>query len=190
MSSFDSCYSFGAKCVERIRPLLEREFQGQALDVAFDGYDGFARKGGDIIIAARSGAALRIECKGERKDRGNIYFEEWSDYLNRPGWAATLQCDVLAYYFDDAETLYLLKWSEVRAWAYNTCGLYEWWPALKSPRIEQRNLTAGRCLPLTRIGAAVGYVRIDVPTGKRDVKSARPKLYAGGLPFEMGDGAR
>lgn len=179
---FARSLAIGDRGVALVRPLLEREFSGRAIVVGFDGYDGFARKGGDLIIPSSDGSAVRIECKTEEVETGNHAPEEWSDYARRTGWLESLVCDYICHVYLNTTNAYLYRWPDYK-------GLLCANPASgerRMPRIEQRNKTLVRLMSVAWFNRSIWCVEFNVAKGARLVhdpaaavgqRSGAPRLF-------------
>jgi hypothetical protein len=59
----------------------------------------------------------------------------------------TCRADVLWYYFIESDELYVIKFSELRKWAFDARQIYKW-PLQEQGAYEQMNRTVGWLVPI------------------------------------------
>jgi hypothetical protein len=74
---------------------------------------------GDYRVRLADGRERDVEFKAERKYRGNLAFEHWSDKGKNPGWITNSKADVLIYLLGgdtDSPLNIIMKMPQAVAW--------------------------------------------------------------------------
>ena len=156
MTAFQDCRAFEAEVAQeylipffRSRAaegitLIEKGRHAKALQLRF----------GDLCYNSKaSGALFFVECKAERKHTGNLFIETWSNYPKRPGWWEHSDADLLAYFFRDRETLYVIDFPALKGWL--TDERLEGYREKPQKKHAQRNDSRGRLVPVEDIARQV-----------------------------------
>ena len=107
---------------------------------------------GDFAVNASNGNFLMIEAKTELENKhDNFWLESFSNKKEfTMGWMFTLKADILIYFFQSTQELYVIHMRNLKKWAFGNGGP---WNILKYPekpqsKYEQKNDTYGWCVPI------------------------------------------
>lgn len=194
MNAYDMARTVEARGMDALIPFLR---QG-----SFEGRFVLTNKGalaemlqscvGDLLLNTHAdGTIYSVELKVEEENRhGNLYLETWSNrnfMPRRVGWMYTQQADMLWYYFLREDSLYVFNMRRLWQWAHvepshrvpGGVGRMFDFPEKMQVKREQRNVTAGRCVPIAVLGAEVGFTLYrPQESGMAVLKRARPALEA------------
>ena len=103
---------------------------------------------GDFALE-KDGKKSYAELKVEERYTGNIWVEDWADYLKSVGWLIYLKnAKHLLCYFLDTDTLFWLDWPRFKEWVLSNKERFEWRHQGKHP---QRNDTTAYLVPISDI---------------------------------------
>jgi hypothetical protein len=115
---------------------------------------------GDYLGEFADGYTRSLEVKTERRHTGNLYLETWSNRTTnnewrRDGWMFTLQTDLIAFVFLDAEVGYLMSFSKLKDWAITEGKMYKFPERTPALSLEggQMNNTVGHVVPIADVCA-------------------------------------
>lgn len=133
------------------------------------------RQLGDYIAPMRDGKTRFFEVKTERRHTGNLFLETFSNLTpdsnkRREGWMKTLDTDLIAFVFLDAEVIYWMDFRKLQNWGLYDGNMYRVTEKAVhlSLRGEQLNLTIGHPVPVKWVAAAIKVAQFtrDAQTSK------------------------
>jgi hypothetical protein len=197
MGAFDRCQATGDRGLRDVEAFVG----SRAVDGRFVTTDKgtmsrlLQREVGDFLANGPDGRCWGLELKTEEADRhGNFFLETWSNLnfgMQTVGWMLTLKCDVLLYYFLESRELYSIDFRRLFEWAWGTHG--------RPPQLHARNFrfkaqkkhsqlneTWGYCVPISKLGAQVGYKKFvpgEGPGGFVEGERVRPTRQEELFPY-------
>lgn len=122
---------------------------------------------GDFIgVFRRDGRLRSLEVKAERRWTGNLFLETWSNRtgnaeLRRDGWMFTLQADLIAFAFLDADAVLVTDFRALKEWAFSDLGMYEFPERVPHLSLDgkQKNRTVGHIVPVAHLAQHVTLAR-------------------------------
>lgn len=127
MSAFQSGKQVESDAYQRLRPLIAHWSDNGQFVVTDKGPMSklLQEMVGDLAMN-RGGDVLSLELKAEVKNRGNFFFEEWSNYprnettVPNPGWGRKTNATFIWYYFLDTDDLYIFRRLTLQHWLYGS----------------------------------------------------------------------
>ena len=173
MSSFDMANAVEARGLDALMPFLQH--------VSFNGQFTLTHKGalapmlqtciGDFLLNyGDKSTVYGVELKVEQENKhDNLFLETWSNRNFSPrrvGWMMSNEADFLWYYFLKQDNLLIFNFRKIWEWAHikpskivppGVGRMYDFSEKAQS-KYEQRNITAGRCVPIETLASEVGFV--------------------------------
>ena len=125
MSAFQSGKKVESDAYQRLKPLISKwSDNGQFILTDKGPMSKLLQEIVGDLAMNRGGEVFSIELKAEVKNRGNIFFEEWSNYpcdektIPNPGWGRKSNATFIWYYFLDTDDLYIFRRLTLQQWVY------------------------------------------------------------------------
>jgi len=138
----------------RVARTWEATERGKALQTQF----------GDLFIWTEKEILQVAELKIEQVNRhGNAFLETWSNFLKKPGWMFSCNCDLLIYHFLDHKETFIFEMPKLKEWFHGSG--YRRFDQKCQQAYDQKNDTRGVCVPFAVLRDEVGfrYFRDDQP---------------------------
>lgn len=96
------------------------------------------KHGIDAFIYLKDGMSIRVDEKKDKRERANIFIEEWSDYeREKRGWFYTSRCDAIVYCIWPSKRFFWLPLRSMRR-AFHA-HFDEWHNAYRSWTIQNKS---------------------------------------------------
>lgn len=177
MTAFNSARAVEARALAVLAPFLkERAHEGQFVLTSKGRLARHLQETvGDALLNTDRETIWSVEIKAELRETGNLFLETWSnrnldsreshsDRGSNPGWMFKLRCDMLFYYFVEADVLYVIDFFKLKRWFFgwsNGAPNFHHWREVGQSKYAQLNDTHGRLVPVDAIRKNVGFTKLN-----------------------------